>query len=112
MSWYSGSSVEGPTISIIGWNSGTLGKLVFFIGLAVVLLAILNELGVTLPPVIPESLVVLALGTLATILLLIRIISIPDTFADTSERGIGLWVGLAAALGVIVSGLLRASEEL
>jgi hypothetical protein len=112
MSWYSGSSLEGPTLSIIGWNSGTLGKLVFFTGLAVVLLAVLGELGVTLPPSIPESLVVVTLGTLGTIFVLIRIISIPDTFADTSRRGIGLWIGLVAGVAVIVSGLLRASDEL
>jgi hypothetical protein len=112
MSWYSGSSLEGPTLSITGWNSGSLGKLVFFVGLAVVLLAILDELGVTLPPSVPESLVVLALGTLGTIFVLIRIISVPETFAGTSSRGIGLWIGLVAGLGVIASGLARANDEL
>jgi hypothetical protein len=112
MSWYSGSSLEGPTLSITGWNSGTLGKLVFFVGLAVVLLAALGELGVTLPPSIPESLVVVTLGTVGTIFVLIRIISIPETFADTSGRGIGLWIGLVAGVAVILSGLLRATDEL
>jgi hypothetical protein len=112
MSWYSGSSLEGPTLSITGWNSGTLGKLVFFIGLAIVLLAALGELGVTLPPSIPESLIVLTLGTVGTILVLIRIISIPETFADTSGRGVGLWIGLAAGVAVILSGILRATDEL
>ena len=32
--WYVGSG-EGPTTSVIGWHTGALGKLVFFIGLAV-----------------------------------------------------------------------------
>jgi hypothetical protein len=27
-------------------------------------------------------------------------------------RGIGIWIALVAAIGVIVAGLLRASEEL
>ncbi len=112
MGWYSGSSLEGPTLSITGWNSGTLGKLVFFVGLAVVALAALEELGVALPPSVPDSLVVLALGTVGTIFVLIRIISVPDTFADTSSREVGLWIGLVAGLGVIASGLLRASDEL
>ncbi len=31
--WYVGSG-EGPTTSVIGWHTGSLGKLVFFIGLA------------------------------------------------------------------------------
>jgi hypothetical protein len=112
MSWYSGKSIEGPTLAVIGWHTGTIGKLVFFVGLAIVALAILREAGFELPPSVPESLVTIALGALGTILVLIRLISIPDTFAGTSGRGIGLWIGLFSALAVIVAGLLRAGEEL
>ena len=112
MSWYSGNSVEGPTLSVIGWHTGTIGKLVFFVGLAIVALAILRETGFELPPTVPESLVTIGLGALGTILVLIRLISIPDTFAGTSGRSIGLWIGLLSALAVIVAGLLRAGEEL
>src|SRR5438552_1119232 len=78
MSWYSGKSPEGPTESVIGWHTGVLGKLVFFVGLAIVALAVLREAGVELPPAIPESLVVVGLGSLATIFALILLISIPD----------------------------------
>jgi hypothetical protein len=112
MSWYSGKSIEGPTLAVTGWHTGTIGKLVFFVGLAIVALAILREAGFELPPSIPESLVTISLGALGTILVLIRLISIPDTFAGTSGRGIGLWIGLFSALAVIVAGLLRAGEEL
>ena len=112
MSWYSGDSVEGPTLSVTGWNTGTIGKIVFFLGLLLIVLAILREAGVELPPSVPESLVTIGLGALATVLVLIRLISIPDTFAGTSNRSIGLWVGLVSALAVIVAGLLRAGEEL
>jgi hypothetical protein len=111
MGWYSGSG-EGPTIAVIGWHTGVLGKLVFFIGLAVVVLAIAREAGAELPPSVPESLIVVALGTIATIFVLIRLISIPDTFADTAGRGIGIWISLLAGLGVILGGLARAAEEL
>ena len=112
MSWYSGNSIEGPTLSVIGWHTGTIGKLVFFLGLVLVLLAILREAGIELPPSIPESLVTIALGALGTILVLVRLISIPDTFAGTSGRSIGLWIALGSALAVIAAGLLRAGEEL
>jgi hypothetical protein len=111
MGWYAGSGV-GPTIAVIGWHTGVLGKLVFFVGLAVVALAILRALGIELPPNVPESLAIVALGSLATIFVLIRIISIPDTFTGTSGRGIGIWISLLSALAVIVGGLLRAAEEL
>jgi hypothetical protein len=112
MSWYAGKSIEGPTLAVIGWHTGTIGKLIFFIGLALVALAILREAGVELPPTVPESLVTIALGALATILVLIRLISIPDTFAGTSGRAIGIWIALLSALAVIVAGLLRAGHEL
>jgi hypothetical protein len=112
MDWYAGSSPGSPTLAVIGWHTGTLGKLVFFIGLAIVALAILGNLGVELPATVPESLIVVGLGSLGTIFVLVRLISIPGTFGVTPGRGIGIWIGLLSALGVIVGGLLRAGEEL
>src|SRR5581483_4661635 len=70
MSWYAGTSTAGPTLAVIGWHTGTIGKLVFFVGLAVVALAVLREAGFELPPNVPESLVTIALGALGTILVL------------------------------------------
>jgi hypothetical protein len=110
--WYSGSEVDGVTISVIGWHTGALGKLVFVVGLAVLGLYALREFGVELPASIPESLVVIGLGSLATIFVLIRLISIPDTFLPASGRGIGIWISLLASLAVVAAGLLRAGEEL
>ncbi len=75
-------------------------------------LAVLGDLGVELPATVPESLIVVALGSLGTIFVLIRLISIPDTFGLTPSRGIGIWIALVSALAVIVGGLLRAGEEL
>jgi hypothetical protein len=112
MGWYSSSDSESPTISVLGWNTGTVGKLVFVLGLAVILLALGRVLDIELPRALPESLILIVLGTAATVLLLIRIISIPDEFAGTSNRAIGLWVGLASAVVVILAGLVRAGEEL
>jgi len=111
MGWYAGSGV-GIKLAVIGWNTGVLGKLVFFIGLAVVAIVLLRELGFELPPSIPESLVILALGILGTVFVLIRVISIPDSVLPADGRGIGIWISLIAALGVIAGGLLRALEEL
>ena len=111
MGWYAGSG-EGLTIAVIGWHTGALGKLVCFLGLAVILLAFLREAGIELPPAIPESLVVIAIGALGTIFVLIRLISIPDQFLPADGRGIGIWIALVAAIGVIFGGLLKAGEEL
>lgn len=108
--WYAGSG-DGMTISVIGWHTGTLGKLVFVVGVAAVALAVLREAGIALPATVPESLVVIGLGSLATIFVLVRVISIPDDFFFAG-RGIGLWISLASAVAVIVAGVLEAGEEL
>jgi hypothetical protein len=111
MSWYSGSD-DGPTIAVIGWHVGVFGKLVFFIGLAVLGLWALREAGFELPASVPESLILIGLGSLATTFVLIRLISVPDEFFPYTGRGIGLWISLVSALAVIAAGLLEASEEL
>ena len=111
MDWYAGSGV-GVKLAVIGWQTGVLGKLVFFIGFAVLVLVALRESGFELPPAVPESLLVLALGALSAIFVLIRVISIPDSVLPADGRGIGIWISLVAAFGVIVGGLLRAAEEL
>ena len=111
MGWYVGSG-EGITTSVTGWHTGTLGKLIFFLGLAVVLLYVLRELGIQLPASVPESLVVIAIGSVATVLVLIRLITIPDEFLPATGRAVGIWISLAAAVAVILAGLLEAGEEL
>ena len=110
--WYAGSQADGLTLSVTGWHTGSLGKLVFFAGLATLILEALREAGIELPATVPESLILIALGSLATIFVLIRLISIPDTFFDTAGRGIGIFISLIAAVALIVAGLLRAAEEL
>ena len=108
--WYTGKGV-GTTISVTGWNTGVPGKLVFFLGAAVVIVVALRELGIEPPAALPESLLVMGLGAVSTILVLLRVFSIPDDFFFAT-RGVGIWIALAAAIGVILAGLLQASEEL
>jgi hypothetical protein len=108
--WYTGEG-NGTTVSVIGWHTGTIGKTVLFLGLIAVLLVVLREVGVAMPASVPESLVAIAIGSIATILVLVRIISIPDDFFFAS-RGVGIWISLVCAVGIILAGLLEASEEL
>src|SRR3989442_5902237 len=110
--WYSGSQADGLTLSVTGWHTGALGKLVFFCGLAALILEALREAGIELPATVPESLVLIALGSLATIFVLIRLISIPDTFFDTAGRRIGIFISLIAAIALIGPGLLRDAGRL
>jgi hypothetical protein len=108
--WYTGPG-EGVKVSVTGWNTGTAGKIVFFLGILVVLVVALREVGVDMPAAVPESLLTIFLGAVATIIVLVRVISIPDDFFFAG-RGVGIWISLVAAIAVIVAGLLQASEEL
>src|SRR5256885_15380740 len=47
--WYAGSQADGLTLSVTGWHTGALGKLVFFAGLATLILEALREAGVEMP---------------------------------------------------------------
>jgi hypothetical protein len=107
---YSGDG-NGTTVSVIGWHTGTIGKVVLFLGLAAVLVIVLREFGISMPASVPESLVAIGIGAIATILVLVRVISIPDSFFFAG-RGIGIWISLACAVGIILAGLLEASEEM
>ena len=107
MDWYAATSPNGLTLSVTGWHVGALGKLVFFIGLATLILEALREAGIGLPASVPEQFVLIGLGALASIFVLVRLASIPDTYFDGAGRGIGVWVALLAAFGIVTAGLLR-----
>jgi len=111
MGWYTGSG-DGVTLAVTGWHTGLVGKIVFFVGLAVLAIVALRESGVELPPSVPESLVIVALGAVATILVLVKVIDIPESVLPADGRWFGIWISLVAALGVIAGGVLRVAEEL
>jgi hypothetical protein len=110
MSWYSFDADVGFTVSITGWHTGLLGKLVFFIGLAVLGFLALRASGFELPPSVPGGMVIAGFGFVATILVIVRVISIPDDFSPAG-RSVGIWISLLAALLLIAAGLLRSAEE-
>ena len=110
MSWYTFDADVGFTVSITGWHTGLLGKLVFFVGLAVLAFLGLRASGVELPPSVPGGMVIAGFGLLATIFVIVRVISIPDDFSPAG-RSIGLWISLLAGLILIAAGLLRSAEE-
>lgn len=111
MGWYSISGDLRGKLSVLGWNTGTIGKLVFVVGVVVLLLLALRAFGVELPPSVPDGMVIAALGLTATILVLIRLIDIPETFQPAVGRGIGIWLSFLASLLLIVAGLLKSAED-
>ena len=111
MDWYAATQPNGLTLSVTGWHTGALGKLVFFIGLVTLILEALREAGIGLPASVPEQFVLIGLGALASIFVFVRLASIPDTYLDGAGRGIGVWVALVAAFGLIAAGLLRLADR-
>jgi len=107
MGWYAATQPNGLTLSVTGWHTGALGKLVFFIGLITLILEALREAGIELPASVPDELVLIALGSLASLFMLVRLASIPDTYFASAGRGIGLFIALFAAFGLVAAGLLR-----
>ena len=110
--WYAGTLPNGITLAVTGWHSGTLGKLVFFIGLATLILEASRSAGIELPAAVPDRLILIGLGAFAVIFVLVRLISVPDTYFVSTSRGIGLYIALLGALGLLGAGLLRTAEDL
>jgi hypothetical protein len=109
MGWYSGSG-DGITVSVMGWHTGILGKLIFFVGLAVLVLLALRAAGVELPPAVDLGMVLAALGALATVFAIVRAIDIPDELLGAG-RAVGLWITLLASLGLLAAGFLKAADQ-
>ena len=110
--WYVGTLPNGLTFAVTGWHTGTIGKLVFFVGLATLVLEGLRAAGILLPAAVPDRLVLIVLGALAVIFVLVRLISVPDTYFLNATRGVGLYIALLGALGLLGAGLLRTAEDL
>jgi hypothetical protein len=109
LGWYSGS-IDGLRLSVVGWDTGTIGKLVLLVGLAALAVLGVRAAGIELPPTIPFGMVIAALGALATVFVLIRVATIPDDYVELG-RAVGLWISLVAAVLLIVAGLLKSAED-
>jgi hypothetical protein len=120
--WYGGEAgspppagwtVYGPldngAAALTGWQS--LGALdIVLAAVALAALAIPVVTAVQRVPAVPlahQSLTTLV-GFLAVLLVLIRVLNMPDWAV---EREWGLWVGLAATLGVVSGGLIAMRDE-
>ena len=54
--------------------------------------------------------VIAGLGAFGTVLVLVRLLAVPDDYVELG-RSIGIWISLVAALLLIVAGLLKSAEE-
>jgi len=113
LKWYGWSaSYKGfsfGSYNVSGWHffvTGVVPWLLTLLAALVVLVKAIPDLKFTLP--FPEALSVMALGGVAFVLVLIRLIDSP---ASGLSRGIGLFIGLIAAAVVVVGGFLKNAES-
>lgn len=92
-----------------GWQSlGALDVVLALVALSALAIPVVTALErVPAVPIAHESLTVLV-GLIALVLVLIRVLNMPDWAA---EREWGLWVGLVATLGIVVGGLIAMRDE-
>ncbi|HEX6582742.1 MAG TPA: hypothetical protein VF056_03995 [Thermoleophilaceae bacterium] len=92
-----------------GWGSlGALDVVLAVVALAALAIPVVTAAErVPAVPLAHQSLTTLV-GMLAVVLVLIRVLNLPD-WAD--QRDWGLWVALAATLGVVAGGLIAMRDE-
>jgi hypothetical protein len=104
-----GAGVDGSGFSVNGWHyfSAVLAWLLTVVATAVVILKALPAISVRLE--LPESLAVMALGAIAFLLVLYRLIAMPAP-SEAFGRGAGVFVALLAAFLVAAGGFLKNAE--
>ena len=104
-----GAGVDSSGYSVNGWHyfSAVLAWLLTVVATAVVILKAIPGISFRYP--LPEALTVMALGTIAFLLVLYRLIAIPAP-TEAFGRGAGVFVALLATFVVAAGGFLKNAE--
>jgi len=104
-----GAGVDTSGFSVNGWHyfSAVLAWLLTVVATAVVFLKALPGIAFRLQ--VPESLTVMALGAIAFLLVLYRLIAMPAP-SEAFGRGAGIFVALLATFVVAAGGFLKNAE--
>ena len=101
--------------SLSAWKAFALIDLVLFLAAAVAIAMAVARAGRAMPPNLPVSpaTIVAGAGALAALLVLYRIVELPDPGVDGVEIGrkIGVYLGLIASAGIALGGLIAMSEH-
>ena len=101
--------VGTPGLSVNGWHyfSAVLAWLLTVLATIIVLLKAFPGFSFRMP--LPEGLVIMALGAIAFVLVLYRLIAVPAP-AEAFGRGAGVYVAMLATLAVAVGGFFKNAE--
>ena len=103
------AGTASTALSVDGWHylSAVLAWLLTVV--ATVVVALKAFPGIPFRQPLPESLTVMALGAIALLLVLYRLIAVPAP-AEAFGRGAGILVALLAAVVVVAGGFLKNAE--
>jgi len=103
------SGVDTSGLSLNGWHyfAAVLAWLLTVVAAVLVVLKAISGLSFRVP--LPEGLTVLALGAIAFVLVLYRLIAVPAP-SEAFGRGAGVYVAMIATLAVAVGGFLKNAE--
>jgi hypothetical protein len=103
------SGVDTSGLSLSGWHyfAAVLAWLLTVVAAVLVVLKAISGLSFRVP--LPEGLTVLALGAIAFVLVLYRLIAVPAP-SEAFGRGAGVYVAMIATLAVAVGGFLKNAE--
>ena len=105
--WWKVSAL-GFSVNASGWDTGGLGKLVFFVALIAIALVVIDHMKVDVSQMpIPVPLALLGAGALSVLLVVIRYIDTPDGV----DRAWGIYVAFIAALVLTYGAWLKLQEE-
>ena len=104
--WWKVSAL-GFSVNASGWDTGGLGKLVFFVALIAIALVVIDHMKVDVSQMpVPVPLALLGAGALSVLLVVIRYIDTPDGV----DRAWGLYVALIASLVLTYGAWLKLNE--
>jgi hypothetical protein len=104
-----GAGVDSAGYTVNGWHyfSAVLAWLLTVVATAVVILKAIPGISFRYP--LPEALTVMALGAIAFLLVLYRLIAMPAP-SEAFGRGAGVFVALLATIVVAAGGFLKNAE--
>ena len=107
LSWAKFPLVNGLSVNVSGWDTGALGKLVFFVALVAIGLLVVEHMKVDMSQLpIPVPLALVGVGALGVLFVVLRYIDFPDGW----DRAWGIYVAFLASLALTYGGWLKLQE--
>lgn len=119
LTWYGAPDIVDQFAAQAGVDTGAnafsatdiAGLYLLIVGIIAIVPAALDifDLEIELP--VAPGLVILVAGAIGVLWVLLRIVDKPGAAGISVSLGIGIWISLAAAVGVAVGGLLQKQDE-